>query len=591
MLRQKYVTHKIKTLVCMGCFWSCASIGWATAYDIPFGTTSTDTVVMSSSDTLTIEGTINSGAGTSFYHGAVYNNVYSTDCTVTISETGVVSGPFNTTIMLGYGSGSTVVNAGLVESTSGGEAVLLGQSSNTHLTNSGTISTTGYSLDMAYINSFAVVNSGTITGANAFNNSNNGTILNTGTLISSTSGIAIDGTDSTNIAITNSGTIDGGIILNTGDSLNNTGIINAGDSASQAIAVYGDSVTVSLGPTSQVVGIIFADSGATNARISIYSPPGMNGGYQIVGPWHITRFYTGEILGTQETADKILFQRVAWVNDSLSGRLSMPKDYATWAVAYGGHSSRSLDDTMPIAPAYKLNDGGVTAGTTLPLSKTPIDFVLNYHVNHINIANTTQVINAHSMLTGFVMPNIVEFEDNGVLSGKLLVGYVKHRGERGALHSTFHSLLGIIGGESSWKTSVRRTQQWKLTVGLDVAAEHYKPYTEGATYVWDSRTLTQASGYVDVSTIHTPLHDQFSIWGGVRLMEQVLLSGRSYSYVYSGVSGEYDQAYYVDTHGRVQVGLSYSLFDGAKCTASADYTKSRHHIKKYQGYLGVVFEN
>ncbi|MES2211667.1 MAG: hypothetical protein V4490_00820 [Pseudomonadota bacterium] len=498
---------------------------------------------------------------------------------VTITNSGTLTAP-NATVNEAYSTNVSIVNSGIISATCGDTAVIAANSTTFSINNTGTISASGQ---------FAV----SAEGSGGLSLTNSG-------LISAGGQTAIDGYTSEGMTITNTGTItsqDGTIVLDNGGVLINSGSIIATNAVLSdtptAIYAMDDGVSVTIQAGSIIEGTIVADSNATNASLTIYTTPGGGSSYQYTGPWSVTLIYTSPSFNAQETADKVLFQRVSRVNDSFAARLSMPPgSYGTWAVPYGGQVVRSADATMSIAEPFRLTDGGITVGTSLPFESTLVDFVLNAQTSNLNINDNTEYIKSNSMMTGFLLPYIHSLKYNGILSGKFLVGFSNHHSTNGSMAAKYRSQQVLVGLESVWSKSLWNVLIFKLDTGLDFAAEQYNAYRESSLLFWYRRVLTQMSGHIELKTVYRadPYSDT-EYWIGVRAAEQILVGGRSYDYLLTGNWGDNGQAHYDDFHTRGQVGMNIKLFEGTCVTASVDYTESRHHLKKYQGYVGVVFED
>ncbi|MES2213112.1 MAG: hypothetical protein V4490_08275 [Pseudomonadota bacterium] len=514
-----------------------------------------------------------------------------------INNFGTISFDGDQTITIQYADGFTLNNAGIL-SAADGVALFAYSATNATIVNSGTIS-------------------GTSSGALHLHSTYNAAVINSGTITETGYG-AVDGTYSDRLAVTNTGLLISStdtVILNSNATLSNNGTIHATSAGANAVHVKGSNTAVTIGKGSTIIGVLAADGGTENVSLTFDHGPAASYAYTTSGTWLLNDTSNKPVvlgsaisagMGAQEIADKLLFQRTTRLNDSLATRLTtLDNKNAFWVTPYASHLSRNDDgDTVEAAP-FKAHDLGVSFGKTLRKPFTvmknkviELDALLNISSNHLNVDEGSQTVRSNGILAGVLAPEVTHWR-GGTISAKVMLGYNIYRGHRDVLNNLdteidvtakYHSFLALAGVEGRWNKALRGHLSGRLTAGLDVVSEHYAGYSESAYFSWDARTLSQAAAHMDAAIVHHVPGSRASIWGSFGLMESAVFGGRTSTYQINQTNVSFSGGNYDDSYGRVQTGASYQMSKVAKIAATVDWTRSVHHIRKFQGYVGIVVQ-
>jgi hypothetical protein len=512
----------------------------------------------STGGSITNTGTITSGTHSDPNLSAQAIFVHISDLT-SVTNSGIIasSGSGSSAFFLNGGTIPVFTNTGIIRTTTSGtsEVAIINNGTMSNFINSGTISggTNGTAFTSIGASSTTLNNSGTISGATAFNI--NGATAN----------------------ITNSGTISGGT-----DSINNSGVINLTlNQGSKLIGTITNSGTLNV--TSNVgAAKSYAYSGTVTSLTDLNNRPSALGSAAAIN------------IGSMEISGENLYQKTSNITDAIDRNVKNNKD--TWVEPYYSESTRDSGGDSSQIRKFKNNKQGFNAGFKAENSATPLQVIFNVDQTKNNIDSSEHVINGDGVMIGLAAPSYAKYEGFDV-SVKGLVGYANSKTDRKILDNTsstgertltgeYDSYYAVLGSALSKNYNLDKDLNANLTLGADLTSEFRDSYSENLYFKYNSLDLVQLQPRIQSEFIKTTGKDSnVFLTAGVGARE--VLSGKTqkYSMNNTGVSftapnsGDYYVSLAAGTNMNVAANVNFYTLVSAKM--------SDRDTETYQASIGL----
>ena len=310
-------------------------------------------------------------------------------------------------------------------------------------------------------------------------------------------------------------------------------------------------------------------------------------------------------VGNIVTASQSLYQRTADITQSLDDRLRAydqeeKPEQAFWIKTYYSDSSRGGQDLSASRLAFNDYRSGVTLGFDISSESSPIELILNYERNTLNIDQGNQGMKSHSVMGGFLFPRLAEVL-GGTVGAKAMMGYSDFEGDRkvyandvstGFKNVTASYQATTLNLGTAWVKTLYQSDDSLIDtlVGVDLNTQYINDYSESSLFKWNSRTLNQIQSRAELGLHIQPMDNPLTLYGRVGLEHRDVISGENQSYSINGSGVSFSSGKQNDTYATVNTGAYYPFTKSAKAFAQVKYTDSSENIHSVSGRLGFMGE-
>ena len=429
---------------------------------------------------------------------------------------------------------------------------------------------------------------------NAYNfSSSSATIINTGTIVT-TDTINARGISASTANITNTGYITSakiGVYIYSASTLINSGTIQnttLGNSAILADAGIAGN-TVILNPGSIIVGSIDSQGGDNTLQLNLGSAKSYV--YETTGSWILQDLNNRPVvagsamaagIGAQETAGEMLYEHTAAIND-----IALKKRSGFWIDPYFTRTIRGADAADPAINAFSNQTYGVSMGMPLSVEKMAFTGLLNLQSSTLNIDDSTQKIQADSVMMGVSGQYLKALVGVNYYDGKRQVLVNTNTTGSAVVTSHYKSYTALLGANFNhhypWKWDVAV----KSRAGLDLAVEQYQQYAESSYFSWNRRFLAQGSAYADLGLQKPIYQEKAALFTKVGVAARSLLSGQKVNYTINTTPVTFEGGKRADIYLNAAVGAEYSFNKEAFLSLSGSLGSSHAGVKNKGAHLGL----
>ncbi len=540
---------------------------------------------------------------------------------ITLTNDAIIDVSGSSTINITNQTGVTIINnAGATLNTDNTNAIFAnGGADNLTIINSGTISSdanrgifvgsgaTGFSLTnnagASITAQFAAIN---MSGSA-------GTITNSGTMSSGGSTIQT-GTGGTGaVTIINNA---GGIIKSTGsgnavvrlednDTLINSGsIIRENSPTSTGVRIGGDNNTITLKEGSILVGKIEFATGTTGNTLQIEQGFGQSYFYDTSGTGTFTledlsgntavKGSAGSVgQGANESVDELLGLRTFNLRSALKRYSAFPKQSRgnqLYAEPFSFYSKRGTNSSVL---GYETYGGGINF--IYPLKQHNLELILSVGHSKQNIKGDHD-ISRNNFLAGV---NATDFASLGnfKFSGFFVAGMEFHQGTREIFTNTtssgkldvtsdYTSYEAITGSQVSYSYSPDDKNTWKTEVGLTFGYSATGDYNERQYFFWEERHLVQGSVLIG-EQLTSKINDKLTVIVGGELEHRTVLAGRDQSYAINGTTVDYRNGSFYENTAAGNLGARYAMGENMLAYVNLDSRFSNQTRGTYGASMGI----
>ena len=425
---------------------------------------------------------------------------------------------------------------------------------------------------------------------------------------------------------------------NSGDAIRNFGDSNAtkisgtvsatGTNASAFLNMSGSGNSLRLDEGAVIIGDISAFNAATNNKLVTNLGSASSFAYTVggagtgrgAGEWNFTdkdgrtlsvssinssnctanetaaittcNLVTGVSTGNVEAQDELQFG----INTAMISSL-LSTQSKTWANVYGDTSKRIASTTKLELDA---SNSGLTIGTTvLSNDAVNLDLAFNASNTDFNIGSAKeQEITVESYNIGAVLRDLVP-SDAWSIDAFGFVGSNSYEGKRKVMNNkkatgsesvtaSYSGTEVLVGVNALYSQAIVDTLNFTGGVNANLSNEKIDAYSESKYYSWDERTMTQASGGINLGLEYNK--DALTTFANLGLQLSSLQKGETTTYTNNGTSGSFTDSSTGDTRRSISVGFSYAGSENLSLKGAVEAFTSENGMDGNSANLSAIWE-